>query len=564
MAACAQASGVGALIQGANGEAWGPVVADGGKVWQLEGGRVAKKETEGTKWFWVAGPAAQEADSSRLLSLEVTFMSGSVVSMSVPAGTSVKQIAAQLKEQESLAWMPQFFVGGQPMDSDASVGSSDSLSWSAVVMEPSGVFSRWRDHKLQWREMTVPVFTPYQGPFAVPVRFSEDRLVLSSPTPGGGRLTVVDEFWLVGANEKARDYDPRTAPEPPYAGLRRVPLPVPAGTKLRFHDFDGSVLVAVLDDPEPGDKRVDPQDNQAYTFDELSAYYKGQYSKKQMSDYWQRSCWPIEKVSLLKFRLCDAHMEDMGKVHWKPEGKVQRLSVDFSCWGAVDNFKQEHNIMDYKAPASGFHARPIPGRCPGKPAMNAGLTIHNDSDPVQEQVDVVVGQLYEGKLGIGFQHQSDTAVVIDIVVDDAHRLWKLGDEVKAINGNAIRKDGDFMRLYGSAKESLPVTFTVMRSKEVGRLLAEWHCNHPELALDSELVLLSGENAGEDAFGDMRLFDWKNGHLVKTIPLEFTQGYIESDWPRGFLSGGSQTFFTAYSSEAGCNSESALIAFCTPV
>lgn len=556
MDAGAPASGVGAQIKGANGEVWGLVVADAGKVWQLEGGRVAKKETEGTKWFWMSGPAAQEVDPSKLVSLEISFMSGSVVSMSVPASTSVGQIASQLKEEQSLVWIPQLLVGGRLLDCDASAGSSGSLSWSALVMEPRVVFSRWRNHMLQWREITVPLSTPYPGPLVVPVLFGEDRLVLSPPS--GSRLTVIDEFWLVGAHEKSGDYDPRPSPQPPYCGLCRVPLPLPAGTKLRFHDFDGSVLVAVLDDPEPGDKRVDPQDNQAYTFGELSDYYKGQYSKKQLSDYWRRSCWPLEEVSLLKFRLCDAHTEDIGKVRWEPEGKVQHLSFDLSSWCAVDNFRWEHNVVGYKAPASGFHTRPIDSQ---DPIMKAGLTIHNDSDPDQEQVDVVVGQLYEGRLGVGLKHQSDTSVVMDIVVDDAHRLWKLGDEVKAVNGNAIRKEGDFLRLYGSAKESLPVTFTVVRAKAAGRLMAKFHCNHPELALDPDLVLLSGENAGEDAFYDMRLFDWRTGNLVNTIPLNFSMGCLECGWPRGFLLGSSQTFFTACSED---DSENSLVAFCTPI
>lgn len=503
---------------------------------------------------------AQEDDPSRLLSLEIRFMSGSVVTMSVPAGTSVGRIASQLKEEQSLAGMPQLLVGGRLLDCDASAGSSGSLCWSAVAVEPRVVFSRWRHHMLQWREIKIPMFTPYQGPLAVPVLCGEDRLIISPPSVPSGRLTVIDEFWLVGANEKSGDYDPRPAPQPPYVGLCRVPLPLPAGTRLRFHDFDGSVLVAVLDDPEPGDKRVDPQDNQAYTFDELSAYYKGQYSKKQLSDYWQRSCWPVEKVSLLKFRLCDAYAEDLGKVRWEPEGKVQHLDLDLSSWGAVETFRTEHQAVGYKAPASGFHTRPIDSQ---DIIMKAGLTIHTDGDPDQEQVDVVIDQLYEGKLGIGLRHQSDASIVIDIVVDDAHRFWKLGDEVMAVNGNAIRDNGDFLRLYGPAKESLPVTFTVMRAKEAGRLMAKFHCNHPELALDPELVLLPGENAGEDAFNDMRLFDWHTGNLVKTIPLDFSKGYVECEWPRGFLFGSSQTFFTACSEDDGNDSENSLVAFCTP-
>ena len=56
-AAPASATGIGGIIHGLDGEVWGEVEADGGKVWKLVGGRIAKKETEGTKWNW-AGPAS--------------------------------------------------------------------------------------------------------------------------------------------------------------------------------------------------------------------------------------------------------------------------------------------------------------------------------------------------------------------------------------------------------------------------------------------------------------------------------------------------------------------------
>jgi len=44
--------GVGACIRGLNGELWGRVTEEQAKVWLLESGRVAKKETQGIKWQW--------------------------------------------------------------------------------------------------------------------------------------------------------------------------------------------------------------------------------------------------------------------------------------------------------------------------------------------------------------------------------------------------------------------------------------------------------------------------------------------------------------------------------
>jgi hypothetical protein len=52
--AASKASGVGASIAGLDGSAWGRVVADEGHCWRLHTGRIAKKDTEGTKWKWCA------------------------------------------------------------------------------------------------------------------------------------------------------------------------------------------------------------------------------------------------------------------------------------------------------------------------------------------------------------------------------------------------------------------------------------------------------------------------------------------------------------------------------
>jgi len=48
----ASSSGVGATIQGLDGSVWGLVVGDGGTIWQLQSGRIAKKASEGTRWVW--------------------------------------------------------------------------------------------------------------------------------------------------------------------------------------------------------------------------------------------------------------------------------------------------------------------------------------------------------------------------------------------------------------------------------------------------------------------------------------------------------------------------------
>lgn len=47
-----QSAGVGGVILGLDGTEWGKVIADEGACWRLESGRIAKKETEGYRWNW--------------------------------------------------------------------------------------------------------------------------------------------------------------------------------------------------------------------------------------------------------------------------------------------------------------------------------------------------------------------------------------------------------------------------------------------------------------------------------------------------------------------------------
>jgi len=48
----APSSGCGSWIVGLDGSKWGRAIADEGHAWRLHTGRIAKKDTEGTKWNW--------------------------------------------------------------------------------------------------------------------------------------------------------------------------------------------------------------------------------------------------------------------------------------------------------------------------------------------------------------------------------------------------------------------------------------------------------------------------------------------------------------------------------
>jgi malate dehydrogenase len=45
----------------------------------------------------------------------------------------------------------------------------------------------------------------------------------------------------------------------------------------------------------PVEKRVDPEDGSAYTFEELAEYYRGKYKKAAINDYWE-SCKPVKQA----------------------------------------------------------------------------------------------------------------------------------------------------------------------------------------------------------------------------------------------------------------------------
>jgi hypothetical protein len=52
--AATKAKGVGASIAGLDGSVWGRVVSEEYECWRLHTGRIAKKETEGSRWKWCA------------------------------------------------------------------------------------------------------------------------------------------------------------------------------------------------------------------------------------------------------------------------------------------------------------------------------------------------------------------------------------------------------------------------------------------------------------------------------------------------------------------------------
>jgi len=51
---------------------------------------------------------------------------------------------------------------------------------------------------------------------------------------------------------------------------------------------------------DPEEKRVDPEDGCAYTWDELAEFYRGKYKMKQLEEYWDYECKPAKTRSSRK------------------------------------------------------------------------------------------------------------------------------------------------------------------------------------------------------------------------------------------------------------------------
>lgn len=67
------------------------------------------------------------------------------------------------------------------------------------------------------------------------------------------------------------------------------------------------------------EKRIDPEDGQAYTYDEMCAYYKGQYKKNAMTAYWD-TCKPVKTGKKGKGK---GEAEPKAKVKAKAKAKVK-------------------------------------------------------------------------------------------------------------------------------------------------------------------------------------------------------------------------------------------------
>jgi adenine phosphoribosyltransferase len=93
----------------------------------------------------------------------------------------------------------------------------------------------------------------------------------------------------------------------------------------------------------PGEMRTDPEDGEAYTFDELLEYYRGKYKKKALEEYWENECIPLRKKKPKKKPAAKAEAsaspappEPVPKAKAKAKTQAKKLSAeDFETDGPL-------------------------------------------------------------------------------------------------------------------------------------------------------------------------------------------------------------------------------------
>eukprot|EP00441_Pelagodinium_beii_P045104 CAMPEP_0197619854 /NCGR_PEP_ID=MMETSP1338-20131121/833_1 /TAXON_ID=43686 ORGANISM="Pelagodinium beii, Strain RCC1491" /NCGR_SAMPLE_ID=MMETSP1338 /ASSEMBLY_ACC=CAM_ASM_000754 /LENGTH=151 /DNA_ID=CAMNT_0043188905 /DNA_START=138 /DNA_END=590 /DNA_ORIENTATION=- len=71
------------------------------------------------------------------------------------------------------------------------------------------------------------------------------------------------------------------------------------------------------------EKKIDPEDGVAYTFEELSAFYKGKFKKAAVAAYWEDECKPVKKKGKAKEPEPKAKAKVKAKAKSEPKAKAK-------------------------------------------------------------------------------------------------------------------------------------------------------------------------------------------------------------------------------------------------
>ncbi|CAE7305982.1 unnamed protein product [Symbiodinium natans] len=206
----------------------------------------------------------------------------------------------------------------------------------------------------------------------------------------------------------------------------------------------------------------------------------------------------LKEGMLQKFRLCRVEEEDLRSAHFQPEGAPVPFKFKFPA------------VADGRDPRVGGYVAAM------------------------RNFDWQEGDQSDGRTGKGRGRGSHVRSGHDGLDRCGQLIARLGDQ---------DPNQDVQRAFNFEVCEL------QEGREPQRLaawVAKGHINHSCQSLGDRLLLFSGEHAGEDAFYQcIQLIDWQTQEKIREIPLEYEPGYIECEWPRGILSGSTQTFFTCH-------------------
>mmetsp|Transcript_142403 Transcript_142403/g.262456 ORF Transcript_142403/g.262456 Transcript_142403/m.262456 type:complete len:414 (-) Transcript_142403:192-1433(-) len=88
-------------------------------------------------------------------------------------------------------------------------------------------------------------------------------------------------------------------------------------------------------------KRVDPADGTAYSYGEICAYYKGEYTKKAIDAYWENTCYMIAKVAKTKRNRKGAQYHD-----WDDHTGWSWYGEGYAQWDSGRKWKGQKNTVE--------------------------------------------------------------------------------------------------------------------------------------------------------------------------------------------------------------------------
>jgi len=181
-------------------------------------------------------------------------------------------------------------------------------------------------------------------------------------------------------------------------------------------------LIAMVDEMHETEKRIDPDDGQAYTFQEFSEFYKGKFPKKAVNAYWHQCRPALSKSSKGKAKLkYNAGNEKpparesarvRNAVAWM-EGGATKSFVERMSVGASGSYKV---IGVHSAP----HINPKPGNA-SKVEYDTELYIEFDGGLVLRVKPDAKGLSADGKVRF-CEHAEALQAVEQISQDEIHRI----------------------------------------------------------------------------------------------------------------------------------------------